>query len=129
MSNLKLPPMTYAALLPRLRRGYANIAYVTVATRYANVITIRQHGNIIAQLDAGGNIYVTNAGWNTPTTRTRIHKILVDNGLDWGVTQIDFTQYLVNRVTGEKLPEFSSANFDHEGTLTHFNSTPKVESK
>jgi len=42
-------------------------------------ITIALHGNDIARLhapDAGGKVEYTLAGWNTPTTRSRINEVL-----------------------------------------------------
>ena len=35
-------------------------------------VVVRLHGNLIAAKDAAGNIYYSNAGWSSATTRSRL---------------------------------------------------------
>ena len=51
------------------------------------------HGNLIAQKGEAGEVYMTLAGWNTPTTRERLNGIAQVLGLDASFTQRNFEPY------------------------------------
>jgi hypothetical protein len=106
MSNLKLPMMTFESLM---RSGHTKtLAYATTAElvpsddngKTDDYIVIRHHGTVIAEI-AGQWVYVTNAGYDSSTTRSRIHKILSDNG-NFGVTQRQHVQHLITNLRGER---------------------------
>lgn len=48
---------------------------------------VRLHGNLIAQVFAGGPLNFTLAGWPTPTTRSRINALCREFGAGAGVWQ------------------------------------------
>ena len=129
MSNLKLPTLTYAALdvkvaelVPGATMGRGvPIGYMTHAYRYRDEICIQHHGTTIATLGADGAVHVTNGGYGSSTTRARLHSILVDNGIPYGVTQRNYVQVLVSRDRSEAYPDFLSAYFTADGTLLAFN--------
>ena len=52
---------------------------------HRDVITL--HGNTIAVLDFG-RVYISTAGWNTATTRSRINAILSHFAPDYGVNSV-----------------------------------------
>ena len=54
---------------------------------------IRLHGNKIAQLD-GSTLYLTNAGWETATTKSRLNAILSYLVPGARIYSKDFTWYL-----------------------------------
>ena len=129
MSNLKLPTLTYAALdarVPALDSYSAvghnvTIGYKTSAYRFGTSICIQHHSTTIAALASDGAVHVTNDGYDSSTTRNRLHSILVDNGIPYGVTQRDFVQVLVSRDRSEAYPDFVSAYFSPDGVLIAFN--------
>ena len=130
MSNLTMPTMTYAALLPRFANHPARrIANLTKAQLFFDHIGIYHHGNRIAALYSDDSIFITNSGWETPTTRTRLNKILRDNDIFWSVTQKNFVQYLVNDVTRYRRENFYSAEFNMRGSLVRFNGYNTVTGK
>jgi hypothetical protein len=104
MSNLTLPTMSLTAL-DRLmgKRTGMTLAYATTAVRTWEGIAIEHHGNRIA-LIRPDYIYVSNAGYGSSTTRTRLNRILRDNDIPYGVTQKDFAQYLVDDATRTRVP-------------------------
>lgn len=137
MSNLKLPRLTFdnvKSMIESLPASSSNwtgktVAYATgVACPTYNGLSdsirtlfVIHHTSVIASLwEGAGNLRVTNAGYGTPTTRTRINAVLQDNGIQWRVSQIAGVQTLVHVVTGEKLYYFGSARFE-SGVLVAFN--------
>lgn len=84
MSNLKLPGMSYANLMGIARKAngeWKKIAYCThvaVSTSYNNVVLVKHHDTVIAELD-GVNIRVTTGGWNSRTTANRIDALMSAN--------------------------------------------------
>ena len=130
MSNLTMPTMTYAALLPKLKENtVTSIAYSTNAKLLEYAIGVYYHGNLIAKLYEDGSVFISNAGWETPTTRTRINKILRSNNILWGVTQKDFVQYLACTAASDRWRGFYSAEFNKNGTLVRFNGYNAVTGK
>lgn len=91
MSNLKLPTMTFVELesLCEYSHKTKTLAYATTAEYVAKdgstdaYVIIRHHGTVIAEI-ARGWVYVTNSGYDSQTTRERIHKILTDNRQNYG---------------------------------------------
>jgi hypothetical protein len=51
------------------------------------------HGNCIAKRDENGSIYISDAGWNTVTTRERLNGVLSSLGVQPRVYQEDFGLY------------------------------------
>lgn len=130
MSNLNLPTMTFSALDAQVEShtgATLNLAYATTAEReFDGSIRIRHHGNSIAVL-AAEYLWVSNAGWGSSTTRTRLHAILGDNGTGYAVTQKDWDQKLVRRTDWTARDGFQQAHFDRVGdgwVLTHYNGAP-----
>ena len=71
----------------------------------------QQHGNTIAYYE-GGDLHLTLAGWNSPTTRERLNGLLNECGLTGiGFAQRNFEAVLV--VNGRKV-----ANIDEYDTYT-----------
>lgn len=66
-----------------------NLGNTTVVTRTREdgvmVCTVKLHGNVIAQRSATGWGFKL-AGWNTPTTRSRINAICSAEGIPYRVT-------------------------------------------
>lgn len=139
MSNLKLPILTFDAITESLKTAHPNatgdigksVAYATgVATLGYNplvdplprTVAVIHHTSVIASLWVGaGNLHITNAGYSSSTTRTRLNKVLNDNKLtQWGVTQKNFVQVLINFDSKESFPDFQSARFEN-GKLVAFN--------
>lgn len=54
---------------------------------------IRYHGNLIGAVGEN-DVFVSNKGWGTPTTRNRINKILNANGINYGTGQKNYAQLL-----------------------------------
>lgn len=112
MSNLKLPTMSYAALMAteRLTSKPKKIAYATTA-EYANgYITIRHHGNAIA-LIARNIIVIDNCGWDSDTTVNRLRKVMRDNNIPYYVRIRDFEMRLCNDAHNEIDGNFRTATF------------------
>lgn len=58
-------------------------------------LVIRLHGNKIAQIDHENQImWVTDAGWQTNTTKSRLNALLSAMGNRAGIYQKDFVWYL-----------------------------------
>jgi hypothetical protein len=76
-----------AALTPQGVKS-ADVSKVANNTfRYVNnagAVVYRLHSTDIATLHGNGDITVDNGGWNTPTTRGRLHGILRARGAGWG---------------------------------------------
>jgi hypothetical protein len=60
-------------------------------------IGIDYHGNRIAEIN-DWNVYISNCGYGTPTTRTRINSVLADNHIPYRVTQKNHSQILSTRI-------------------------------
>jgi hypothetical protein len=74
--------------------------------QYDYVIT--HHSSFIAFIGPW-NVEVSNAGWGSSTTRTRLNMILRDNNIPASVKQRDFVQVLV--FAGKSYPNFRWAEF------------------
>lgn len=149
MSNLNLPTMTFDALEAESKQfdriKQRTIAYATTAEYVPQdgstdaYVIIRHHGSVIAEI-ARGWVYVTNAGYSSQTTRTRIHQILTDNRQDYGfltLGQNKGDQVLYARLVsgsedfyGEQFPtyvnreltrDFLSAHWDFENRTVAIN--------
>lgn len=117
MSNLKLPRMTFVALAKNVKPGQTRkLAYATEAHRSeaGDTIKIKQHGNTIAILTPT-SLYVTNCGYSTGTTATRLRKILDDNETDYYVRIRNFEMRLYNKAHTEVDPEFYSLTLTRQG--------------
>jgi hydrogenase maturation factor len=109
MSNLTLPKMNPANLAKIAKVGIdKKIAYATIVNRMVSGdYMVYHHGNAIACIGTG-EIEVSNAGWDSSTTRTRLNIILRDNDISARVYQKNYNQYL--SFNGKDY-EFSSAVF------------------
>jgi len=58
------------------------------------------HGNRIAQMHADGTVYMSLAGWNTPTTRERLNGIAEVLGIKARFSQKDFEPYFNGKPIG-----------------------------
>lgn len=56
-------------------------------------VSIAYHGNTIAEL-TNNDVYVSNCGWGSPTTRERINSVLKENGIPFHVSQKNHKQIL-----------------------------------
>lgn len=133
MSNLKLPTLTYAALADRIKDGQTlHIGYMTTAEKVgglgdAEFIMIRHHYSTIAVLYKDGTVYITNAGYDSSTTRNRINHVLRDNNIRAGVTQRKGVQTLVIRPEQPALfhstehADFINATFSPNGRVSAVN--------
>jgi hypothetical protein len=113
MSNLKLPKMHPVTLRDIVRPGDTKtVAYATTVENRGGVFYVRHHGNPIAIIGTFG-VSISNAGWGSSTTRTRLTTILHDNDIKAHVTQIKGVQYL--RVLADQ----SSREWSWEGAELH----------
>lgn len=82
MSNLKLPNM-YDYLTASRELGdkqHKQIGYKTVLKRLSRtVLSVEHHGSKIIEYRADGTILITNAGWNSSTTKSRLHRLTPAN--------------------------------------------------
>ena len=77
-------------------------------------IIIRLHGNKIAQIEPWDQVvYVTDAGWQTTTTKSRLNALLAGLGNRGRIFQKDFVWHLE---TGFDATETSIREMDHNGT-------------
>jgi hypothetical protein len=86
------------------------VAYATTVENRGGVFYVRHHGNPIATIGTY-TLLVSNAGWGSSTTRTRLNTILHDNDIHVSVTQKNWEQLLV-------VPEDLS-RWDWEHTTSH----------
>lgn len=120
MSNLKLPTMTHKNLSKMLgKRPSLKLAYATEAHKEhgSDIITVTQHGNVIATLTPQ-TVHIDNCGYDTTTTATRLRKILSDNGITYYVRIKQYAMRLYNENHTELVSDFRSiefANLSHAG--------------
>lgn len=69
------------------------------------------HWNLIAKLE-GGKLYISSAGWETPTTKERLNWILY--GTDFIVKQKNYTWYLEDIYSKECVPFLNFDNWSIE---------------
>jgi hypothetical protein len=75
---------------------------------YDRQFEVRLHGNLIAVINAFTGARITTAGWNTPTTRSRLNALLTRYAPD----------YRVHSVKGEcKLAKIVAYGVDHYGSV------------
>lgn len=63
----------------RLRTS-AELGNTTVQVNEEGTVTVSLHGNQIAKLYKSGMLNISLAGWDTPTTRSRLRAILSEQG-------------------------------------------------
>lgn len=78
-------------------RNSRTIANNTVAHNLRDSIGIDYHGNRIAEI-SDWEIYISNCGYGTATTRTRINSILADNHVPFRLSQKNRKQILSLRI-------------------------------
>lgn len=61
------------------------------------------HGNLIAKKGTDGSIWISNAGWFTPTTKERLNGLLKEIGSGCGICQRKGQWYIVNPLTGNTI--------------------------
>lgn len=111
MSNLKLANTHPRNLRKLTERGVGRVGHNTNVVRGpAGEYVIYYHGNVIAVIEDFA-VYITNAGWDTPTTRNRLNIILRDNGIPFGLTQKNFRQLLVDGSFRTVIDGFTQAQF------------------
>ena len=111
MSNLNLPHLSFDSLSRRLgNKTSGTLGYATTVHRLSTAITISHHGNTIAVLTPM-SLGISNAGHSSATTRTRLNKILRDNGVPFGVGQKNWEQILFDRSDDTSQPFTGSAQF------------------
>lgn len=78
MSNLKLKNLSYKELtkLPEGKRR--KIAYATHAENKGSMVVVYHHDNPIAGVHKD-KVELDWCGWNSNTTRDRLHRVLMDN--------------------------------------------------
>lgn len=128
MSNLNLGNVSFPGLKSRVKHGSGlKLAYATVAAHVPQdgstdeYFVITHHGNVIAEI-AENWVYVTNAGYSSSTTRSRISAILRGNNVPLYVAQRNHKQCLFQMIPvlvdgiGEHVlvtDEFQSVTWDH----------------
>ena len=71
-----------------------------------NAWTVTLHGNLIAERTSDGIMRITLAGWNTPTTRSRVNAILsafsscANTGYPWHISCRQFVPHLNGQPIG-----------------------------
>jgi hypothetical protein len=83
MSNLNLPNLSYKSLSDMaIQPGETRkLAYETTVETMGDVFVIRHHGNAIAEVGLW-SLDITDCGWGSSTTRTRLNKVVRDNVTD-----------------------------------------------
>lgn len=85
MSNLKLPNLDYKPLLDSLNvEQTKTVAYATKVERYYDAVHILHHDSRIATIRMW-SLWIDTHGYNSRTTVDRLHRILRDNGVPYGV--------------------------------------------
>ena len=113
MSNLSLPTMSFPNLERLLdKRTSLTLGYATTATRdpHKRTIHVLHHGNEIARLTPM-TLWVSNAGYSSSTTRSRLNKILLANGIPFSVGQKSYEQILTNHDDNTRQPFTGEAQF------------------
>jgi hypothetical protein len=102
--------MTFASLDKRLGTKWrVPLAYATYAERVNGDVYVKHHTSVIAVLSPD-EVYVTNAGYETSTTATRLRQILRDNHIPYTVRIQQFRMRLARNFTST-WDDFSSATF------------------
>lgn len=94
MSNLKLPNMhDYLTASRELgNKQDKRIGYKTVLKRLSDtVLSVEHHDSKIIEYRADGTILISNAGWDSSTTKDRLHRLTPANVR---VFQKDWIQYV-----------------------------------
>ena len=95
MSNLQMPAIPYyssAVCAYREAPPSGRIGHNTTITKeHDGVYLVRYHGNPIVGYDPDGTVYVSNAGWASVTTHTRINLIV---GMHCSAYRKDWQAYL-----------------------------------
>ncbi len=84
-------------------RGGDNFTLGNTAVTYDSHTGIKQmrlHGNLIAET-RDGELYMTLAGWNTPTTRERLNGLLEMHHISKGFCQKDWEPYYNDELIGD----------------------------
>jgi len=78
------------------RRATGNAGSNTTVFTDEGVTRVYLHGNKIAELDAQGRVYISDAGWQTVTTKSRLNAIInyFLDGTKVGVTQSDYEWFV-----------------------------------
>tara|TARA_R110002110_G_C13140536_1_gene689719 strand:+ start:390 stop:686 length:297 start_codon:yes stop_codon:yes gene_type:complete len=72
----------------------------TVGNTTTTGFSVFLHGNKIVELDPSGNVFMSLAGWNTPTTRERLNGIAEVLGLNARFSQKNFDPYFNGKPIG-----------------------------
>lgn len=128
MSNLNLGNVSFDMLRGRLGGRYnIKLAYATEATQSIQdgetVVRIYHHDTMIAELTKD-SVRVSNRGYDSSTTRNRIHSILRGNGAPIGVTQKNFDQYFF--IDGETDAKGKPMLRSFYGWLTWYRNTDSI---
>jgi hypothetical protein len=116
MSNLSFKSKAHPVYLKNFlgNRYIRELAYSTyVKSPVVGNFVITHHDNVIAEI-SDWEVYLTNAGWGSSTTRTRLNQILRDNDIPFYVAQRNYSQVLFQRgEDGDTVitDEFRSASF------------------
>tara|TARA_R100001015_G_C4438263_1_gene32816 strand:+ start:82 stop:378 length:297 start_codon:yes stop_codon:yes gene_type:complete len=82
----------------QIAEAFAEGVNKTVGNTTTTGFSVFLHGNKIVEMDPSGNVYMSLAGWNTPTTRERLNGIAEVLGLKARFYQKNFTPYLNGEV-------------------------------
>lgn len=134
MANF-IAPLTPVGLAPLLHLGQAQtIGYATTAERLSiGLLRIRHHGSAIADIHYNPDleptlIWVSNAGYDSMTTRDRLNQVLRDNGVPAQAYQRKGVQVLWDCASDHD--NFREATFQlrhGQWQLTRFNAQPVEE--
>lgn len=81
--------ITRAACEALFNRDYFQRDNTLVCHTKANGCTkMYLHGNLIAQFDAEGGVYISDAGWQTVTTKERLNGVLQLSGCNMRLYQV-----------------------------------------
>jgi len=81
----------------QIANAFAQGNKMTIGNTYTDGNAVMLHGNCIAEKDPWGNITMSLAGWNTPTTRERLNGIAEVLGLKARFTKRGNWAYLNDR--------------------------------
>lgn len=124
MSNLNLPELTFDALKAYVLKGrnktsrtVANntVAYLYEADSTNEIITVEHHGSTIATLTPY-SLTVTNANYDSASTRERVNGFLSSNNTGLYVAQRNHEQVLFDRNQDDKrlTEDFTILTFNTE---------------
>lgn len=81
------------AVTERVCKAWQQCKSKKVGNTSTDGFNIYLHGNCIVRMDMNGSVYISDGGWQTPTTRERLNGVLRTMGIKAHVYQRDHALY------------------------------------